>query len=267
MIYKNKNIFICCPSYKRPKVETLKYIPFCRVYVSPEEYQEYKNKNKGADIVKCAEGIQGNVSRVRNYILEDSFNNGADIVCIVDDDLKKIERFEMSIDCNFAYERAELKTDQFIDFVYKYSMLCEEWGFKFWGINVNADAMSFRHYSPFSTVSPVLGPFSVFLKGNKCRYDENLPLKEDYDMFIQNCNEYRGVLRLNAYHYKCKQSEQVGGCAMYRNMEREKEQFEKLQKKWGHKIVKLDDNNRRKIKKDRKYIDYNPIIKIPINGI
>ena len=28
-------ISVCCPSYKRPKVETLEYLPFCKVYVDP----------------------------------------------------------------------------------------------------------------------------------------------------------------------------------------------------------------------------------------
>lgn len=269
MKYKNKEIAICCPSYKRPYVETLKYLPFCKVYVAPEEYEsylEFNHKHKD-NIVKCPKGIQGNVSRVRNYILNTEFENGADIVCIVDDDLKAIEHFEMSEDKTYAYEKVKVKTEEFVDFVYRYSMLCYQWGFKMWGVNINSDTMSFRQYSPFSTNSVVLGPFGVFLKGMECRYDEALPLKEDYDIFIQNCNKYRGVLRLNGYHYNCRQSEQKGGCAMYRNMEREKEQFELLQKKWGSDIVKLDTSNKGRSKKNRKYIDYNPIIKIPIRGI
>ena len=30
-------ISVCCPSYKRPIVKTLKYLPFCKVYVDDEE--------------------------------------------------------------------------------------------------------------------------------------------------------------------------------------------------------------------------------------
>lgn len=137
MKYKNKEIAICCPSYKRPYVETLKYLPFCKIYVAPEEYENYLefNPKYKDNIVKCPKGIQGNVSRIRNYILDTEFGNGADIVCIVDDDLKAIEHFEM------------------------------------------------------------------------------------------------------------------------------------LQKKWGSNIVRLDTSNKGRSKKNRKYIDYNPIIKIPIKGI
>lgn len=269
MRYKNKEIAICCPSYKRPYVETLKYLPFCKVYVAPEEYENYLefNPKHKDNIVKCPKGIQGNASRIRNYILDTEFENGADIVCIVDDDLKVIEHFEMSEDKTYAYEKVKVKTEEFVDFIYRYSMLCYQWGFKMWGVNINSDTMSFRHYTPFSTNSVVLGVFSCFLKGMECRYDEALPLKEDYDLFIQNCNKYRGVLRLNGYHYNCRQSEQKGGCAIYRNMEKEKEQFELLQKKWGSNIVRLDTSNRGRSKKNRKYIDYNPIIKISIKGI
>lgn len=263
------NISVCCPSYKRPKVETLKYLPFCSVYVAPEEYEEYieTNKKHKDNIIKCEKGIQGNLCRVRNYILDKEFEQGADVVLIIDDDLKSISHFEMSEDGKFAFEKVKVNSDEFLEFIYKYSLLCYEWGFKFWGINCNSDHMAYRQYTPFSTTTYIGGPFQCFLKGNECRYDENLPLKEDYDMTLQNMLKYRGALRVNKYHYNCRQSEQAGGCAMYRNMEREKQQIEALQRKWGSKIVKLDRSNKGRTKKKKVYIDYNPVIKIPIKGV
>lgn len=53
------NISVCCPSYKRPVVKTLKYLPFCKVYVDGKEADEYKAKNPDATIVVCADGVQG----------------------------------------------------------------------------------------------------------------------------------------------------------------------------------------------------------------
>lgn len=126
--------------------------------------------------------------------------------------------------------------------------------------------MAYRHNTPFSTTSITLGPFSVFLKGNRCRYDESLPLKEDYDMAIQQLNLERIVLRVNAYHYLCKQSENVGGCAAYRNRDREEQQLYALQEKWGSKIVKIDTTNKGHTDKVKR-LDYNPIIKVPIKGV
>lgn len=59
MKYKDKEIVIACPSYKRPVVETLQYIHFCKVYVSPEEYKTYLefNPKHKENIVKCKKGI------------------------------------------------------------------------------------------------------------------------------------------------------------------------------------------------------------------
>ena len=258
------NVVFCCPSYKRPKVETLEYIPFCRVYVDGSEYESYKAENSEGDIVRCPDGVQGNLCRVRNYIMTNEFENGADAVVIVDDDMHGLYLWR-GMD-NFSIEKEKIKTEDLHWFFEKYSQLCKDLGFYFWGGNCNQDAMSYRTYTPFGFSKYIGGPLQVFLKGNECFYDENLPLKEDYDMTLQQCNRYRGCLRLNFLTYDVKQSEQKGGCASYRTMIREKEQFELLQKKWGSKIVREDKSNKGRSKKQKRF-DYNPIIKIPIKGV
>lgn len=257
------NISICCPSYKRPIVKTLSYIPDCKIYIDREDEQSYSELNLNANIIICDDGIQGNVARVRNYILDKEFQNGADVVCIVDDDLQGIYRFDVDKKTNFGYVKT--KIEDIYNFVAKYSIICEDFGFKLWGVNCNSDSLSYRHYSPFSMSSIILGPFCCHLK-NEIRYDERLPLKEDYDIAIQHLNKYRGILRLNFAHYICEQSTNIGGCASMRNMFREKEQFELLQKKWGNDIVREDKSNKGGTKKKKRF-DYNPIIKVPIKGI
>lgn len=251
-------ISINCPSYKRPIVETLKYLPYCKVWVSEDELEEYKSKNKNAEFRILSK--QGNVSIVRNEILDKEFNDGADVVCIVDDDLKGIYHYEKSENNNFGYEKHLVSADEFEEFIIKHTNMCKEFGFYLWGLNVNNDPRSYRHFAPINTTSIILGPFSCHLKGSEIRYDERIPLKEDYDLAIQHLNEYRGILRLNKFHYDCKQSIQAGGCATIRNYKREEEQLKLLQNKWGSDIVRLDKTSKKKF-------DYNPIIKIPIKGI
>jgi hypothetical protein len=259
-------ISINCPSYKRPKVETLDYIPSCKVWVDNKEYKEYIKENKGFEnnIISVPDGIQGNLCRIRNYILDNELKDN-DVVLIIDDDMQGIYRYEQNGD--YGYEKYKLDEKQLYLMLEHYSVLCEDFGFKYWGVNCNADALSYRHTTPFSTVSYIGGPFQVFLKGNNLRYDEKLMLKEDYDMTIQNCNKYRGCLRVNKYHYNCKQSKQKGGCATYRNYDREAEQLKLLQQKWGKDIVKIDEALNVNTKKEKVNIDYNPIIKIPIKGV
>lgn len=254
-------ISVCCPSYKRPKVETLDYLPFCRVYVDGKEYDDYVRENPNGDIVKCPDGVQGNLCRVRNYIIQNELKD-KDAVLIVDDDLKGIFYWENK-------EKVLVESKDFLNFLKKYTLMAKELGAYFWGVNVNADKQCYREYSPFSTVSYIGGPFQCFLKGNNCLYDESLPLKEDYDMTLQQLNKNRVVLRVNKYFYDCKQSKQAGGCATYRNSQREMQQLLALQKKWGSDIVKFDNNDRSHSanKKKRKVFDYNPVINVPIKGI
>ena len=257
-------ISVCCPSYKRPKVETLDYLPFVRVYVDNKEYDEYVNSNpKSADIVSCPNGIQGNLCRVRNYILDEEFKRGVDVVLIIDDDMRGLYYWENKT-------KHLVKSEDFKMFIEKYSILAKDLGVYFWGVNVNQDKQIYREYSPFSTTSYIGGPFQCFLKGGSLRYDERLPLKEDYDMTLQQLNKYRKVLRVNKFFYEVKQSEQKGGCATYRNFKKEEQQLKLLQKKWGSDIVKQDKSNRShnlSKNKNSKRIDYNPIIKAPIKGI
>lgn len=258
-------ISVNCPSYKRPKVKTLEYLPFCKVWVDNKEYDDYVKANPGYEknIVSCPDGIQGNVSRIRNYILDMEFKDGADVVCLLDDDMDGIYRFYY--DNGYAYNQKLVDKDMFMSFIENGTIMCNDLGFKLWGVNLNKDALNYKYNLPFNTKAIILGPFCCHLKGSEIRYDEKLPLKEDYDLAIQHLNKYRGILRFNMYHYNCKQSKQAGGCATIRNYDREREQFELLQKKWGSKIVKQDKTN--KGKKEKVNIDYNPIINIPIKGV
>ena len=251
-------ISINCPSYKRPIVETLKYLPNCKVWVSEEELKEYQKKNKNATFEILSK--QGNVSIARNEILNKEFEKGCDVVCIIDDDLKGIYHYEKAKHNNFGYEKHLFEAHEFEEFIIKHSIMCKELGFYLWGINLNKDPLSYKHGTPINTKAIILGPFSCHLKGSEIRYDERIPLKEDYDLAIQHLNKYRGILRMNKFHYDCKQSVQTGGCASIRNYKREEEQLKLLQKKWGKDIVKID-------KRSKKKFDYNPIIRIPIKGV
>lgn len=255
-------ISICCPSYKRSgAVETLEYIPFLKVFVSPEEYPEYKKFNKDKNIVECPKGVQGNVSRVRNYILDSEFAKGVDAVAIVDDDLRGICYWEKT-------KVGRLKTEHLLVWLEKYTNVAKGFGARFWGLLPGNDKQSYREYTPFSTTSFVGGPFQCVLKENELRYDEALPLKEDYDFTIQNLNKYRVVFRLNKFFNDCRQAEQPGGCATIRNYDKEAEQLVLLTKKWGSQIVKADRADRsHNLVKQKKQVDFNPIIRVPIKGV
>lgn len=256
------DVVICAPSYRRPTaVDTLKYLPSCRIYVSRAEEAAYRRANPEADIVAVDPKHQGNLCRIRNYILDSEMGPGR-AVLIVDDDLQGIWRWEKLTRYRLDSE-AEVR-----DFLRRYTALCVEWGCVAWGINVNSDGQVYREQTPFSLRSYVGGPFMVHVD-HKLRYDERLPLKEDYDFTLQVLNAHRKLLRVNKYYYLTLQMAQVGGCAEYRNIEAERDQLEALQRKWGREIVRADvlGSSRNHLTTKRRSIDVNPVIHPPIRGV
>lgn len=256
------DIRIACPSYKRPYVETREYYPDVKIYVDPSEYDDYVEENgEEANIVACPEGVQGNVCRVRNHILDTEFEDGADAVLLIDDDFKGMYYFQEE-------EPHKVDPDNFECYIKKFTVMAQDMGAYLWGININPDKQLYREYTPFSTTSYIGAPFMCFLNGGGIRFDERLPLKEDYDITLQHLKIHRKVLRVNAFYYRVKQSEQEGGCATYRNFKEEKRQLELLQEKWGSDIVKVDKTDRsHNLTKKKERIDYNPVIKPPIKGV
>lgn len=239
------------PSYKRPeKSITQKNYPQVKLVVRESEAEEYiKNGN---DIVIVPDSAQGNLCRIRNYIIDNLMGDN-DAVVLIDDDCSSIFRWVDNKKIKVEPGELQILCEDFTN-------LCYEWGFKFWGMNCVPDKMAYREGSPFNTNAYIGGPFQVILKDNVLRYDEDLPLKEDYDFTLQNLHKYDGCLRVNYLCYEVKQAEQSGGCATYRNVDREKQQFEALQKKWGSKIISRDKNSRRSF-------DFNPILRSPLKGM
>lgn len=245
------NIGYFAPSYKRPKKsKTQELFPFVKIVVKESESNEYvKNGN---DIIICPDNAQGNLCRVRNWIL-DNYLHKYDALILLDDDYNNVIRWN-------AQKQIILKNDDFEEFCEQISIICKDYGFYFFGLNCVTDKGAYREHTPFSTNKYIGGPFQGFINGNELRYDESLNLKEDYDMTLQNLKEYNGCLRVNFASYDVKQAKQSGGCAAQRNSAEEKKQFNLLQKKWGSKIIQKD-------KKSKKSFDFNPILKTPLKGV
>lgn len=252
-------ISVNIPSYKRTTVKTLEYLPFATVWVAESQLPDYQKKNPDTEFKTMPDEVQGNISRVRNYILDHCADD--DAVVIIDDDCSGLFYWEHN-------QSHLLLASHFENFIEEYSEIAKGFGARMWGVNINSDKQVYREYSPFSLTNFVGAPFGVFLKSNELRYDERLPLKEDYDMTLQQLNKYRKLLRVNKYFYNVKQHEQIGGIAQMRNFDKEMEQLNLLQKKWGKDIVKVDNADRSHgLKKKKSKVDFNPVIKVPIKGV
>lgn len=249
------SVEILAPSWKRADIcSSHKYFPKLKYVVCKSQEQSYIDK--GLPVLTCQDKDQGNVSRVRNWILD--YADGGD-VCIVDDDLRYLGIWEGNVHRKMLKEEVE----EFIELGF---LLAKEFDVKLWGVNLIRDKGAYREYTPFSLKNVILGPFGGFTNCD-LRYDENLPLKEDYDLSLQLLNKYRKILRINHVHYICEQHTNLGGCAEYRTIEKEKDQFSLMEKKWGTKIVTRDDGASNTGRKRQATYDINPVIKIPIGGV
>jgi len=253
------SITLISPSYKRAKgLKTHLLLPSVVYCVGESEAEEYQDQ--GVNVMACPDRVNGNIARARNWILEQYAEQN---VLLIDDDLEMIGRW---IPKGAGYKAKALDADEIEEFIELGFSMCKEFGARMWGVNPAADKGSYREYTPFCCKSYISGSLSGFIKP-ELRYDETMPLKEDYDMTIQQCNKYRKVLRFNMVHMRKNDHGNLGGCAKYRTVQREKEQFALLQKKWGAKIVRQDKGKSMVQRQKKAGYDINPIIKIPIGGI
>lgn len=245
------NIGYFAPSYKRSqKSKTQILFPFIKIVAKEDESEEYiKNGN---DIIICPNEVQGNLCRVRNWIL-DNFLHKYDAVILFDDDYNNIIRWNNQ-------KQIKLNSDLLQESCENLAILTKDYGFKFFGLNCVTDKGAYMEHTPYSTNKYIGGPFQGFIKDNILRYDEELNLKEDYDMTLQNLHKYNGALRCNFMSYDVLQAKQPGGCANQRNTKEEERQFLLLQKKWGESIIQID-------KKSKKNFDFNPILRTPMKGV
>ena len=238
------------PSYKRADgILTHKILPGVIFCVHEFEAEEYKKK--GVEVIEIPDSEKGNIARVRNWIKRLGDESG-DRFCIIDDDIKAFTFWN-------GNKQRKLDGENLIEHIESMFDLAESWGVKFFGVNPAIDKGSFREYTPFSLTSYISGSFNGFINC-PLYFDENLPLKEDYDFTLQMLNKFRKVLRFNAYGLSKDDHKNIGGCANYRTIAKEREQMEMFQKKWGKKIVKQDKGSVRSF-------DINPIINAPIKGI
>lgn len=243
---------ICIPSHKRAdNCKTAQYLPEASVFVSEDQVEEYK-KNLTNEIVAIPkEYEQRGMAIIRNFILDHA---GDQDILMVDDDISYFGHFERK-------KMVKMEAWQVYNFAENAFRMTRELGSVLWGVNLNSDKMTYREYSPFSLSSVILGPCMGVIKDDNIRFDERLGLKEDYDYSIQVLNKYRKILRFNKYFYVADHITKKGGCASYRTMDQEREQAERILRKWGNGIISIE----KKLPSGATSI--NPTVHIPIKGI
>lgn len=223
----DERIHVAIRSYKRAgRVTTLDVLPFAHIWVPESQGDDYR-QHYGDRVITIPDALDGNSARKFNAILD---RRPTDWVLVVDDDITAIGYFER--DYQFFPD-----PDYLAEMIVHHFTLAHDLGVKLWGINQTYDALHYRTLTPFSLLAPILGPFMGILD-TPLRFDERLPLKEDYDYWLQHLQKYRKTLRVNKYHYYHDHGSEPGGVVSFRTEQGEREQLKLLQQKWGAGIVK-----------------------------
>ena len=218
------------PSKGRAGRVTTSELFYDPVIVCPQaEVEEYKKHHK--KVLGVDDRVKG-ITATRNWIL----NNVDDEWHIqVDDDALSFHAYE------------DGKKERFIDkdrihqILDNQFHLCKGWGFKTWGLALTADYKFYDEFRPFTTQS-VIGANIIGIIKNEIRFDERLKVKEDYDYSMQHIAKYGGVLRCSKFGIDVVHLTNEGGCVSYRTKEVEMDAYNVLLKKWGKKIVILQNN-------------------------
>lgn len=208
-----------------------------------EAYAEQDLRN-GCSIVTLPDEKDGNLARKRNWIMDQYPGD----LLIVDDDYDALERIE-------GGETEDLSWESIRMLLHNGFQMARDLGTVLWGVNVQADRRFYREYTPFGFLSPILGPFQAFADC-PLRYDEDLWLKEDYDLSLQVWHRYHKVLRFNMVHYRVDHFNEAGGQVGKRNLPEEVRQLKRLQAKWGSRVVSFDLSR-----------SVNPRVRVPYAGV
>ena len=244
-------IHVAIASYKRAgKVTSLKVLPFAWIWVPESQGDDYR-KYYGDRVITIPDALDGNLPRKRNAILDKA---PCPWVMILDDDLTKIGYFEDGTEHVYTPETLAAMIEA-------HFLLADEFGCKLWGVNQTYDPLHYRTFTPFSLLSPILGPIGCHL-APELRYDEQSGLKEDYDFWLQNILKYHKVLRVNKVHYYHDHGSLPGGVVSQRTMAYEESSVAYMRQKWGSLFASRSEAGNR-----RGGDILNSLVKVPISGV
>ena len=224
-------MLIAVPSKNRAgRTTTDKILPnLSTFYVPKSELHQYEN-------IKNVIGVPNNVKGItetRNWILKNSDDK---YVVFLDDDVK-----------NCGYTKLEERNSKKIDIkdegfwweeFIKIFGLCEDIGYKLWGVKTESAPRSVYPYKPILTKTYLTASCMGIINDGEFYFDEKYKVKEDYEICLRHIVKYGGILGIRYLHWENEHWETDGGCKDYRTVSMEKEAIKMLNKQYPNMIRK-----------------------------
>jgi hypothetical protein len=233
--------FAVIPTYKRVgKITTLNLFPNATLCVNKEEYEAYKEFYPTCPIIHTPEGMYGLTPKL-NYILKYCEENNINRMLKVDDDFKQMRS------CLDGYSNVITDSDYISEVIERLFIMCEDSGTTLFTFDPTFDIRRYRLNDPFSLFSSIkIGIYGLII-GDGFRFDERFVLKQDMDMAMRTAWKHKFFIVENRYSFAYSLTmSTIGGCAEYRNQQREQEMINLLTQKYGRTLISVAGAERTK---------------------
>lgn len=218
-------MLIAIPSKGRAGITTSqKVLPNATWFVPESELHQYKGIYK--NIIGVPITVKG-ITATRNWILKNAKDK---LVVFIDDDVKNAGYIKLNKNKS---EKIEIKNEKFWnDEFLKYFDICEQVGYKIWGIKTESAPRSVYPYKPFLFRSYVTASCMGIINDGEYYFDEEYKVKEDYEICLRHIVDKGGILAIRYLHWENEHWKKDGGCKDYRTIEMERDAIKKLIKQY-----------------------------------
>lgn len=225
---KRGNIWLAVISHARPMnvPKMTKLIGVATWYIGDGDDEARLYELTGAHIVRA-----GGLITARNRALDDAFAAGCDCLQLSDD----LRSFGVTFRDPSGVLRRRKSTLGYTASTLQRAL--DTTGFYLAG-GAPVTRPSENYFAPeFGTHSFILGD-AMLIRATDLRFDERLPLKEDYDYTAQHFQRYGGVARAGRLVPDFEHRTNFGGAVDARSSAREQEAIAILREKWGSWITR-----------------------------
>lgn len=231
-------MLVAIPSKSRPWKSASKELIKSALMFVPENEVEIYRKIYGSDVVGVPMEYKG-ITKTRNYILNSY--QGEDIV-FVDDDLRCTGYVVTDKDLKKKHVYFKNEADILREFKKSFEV-CKDLGWKIFGLKTESAPISQRDEKPFIFKTYATASCMGIVNDTDLRFDENFPVKEDYEISCRHIQMYGGILGVRYIYWENHHWDTNGGCGDYRTDQLERECINKLLKKYPNYIKSVKRKN------------------------
>jgi len=197
------------PSKGRPNgVKSKKVLPSAIVFVPISEIRDYE-KAGVTNLIGIPDEVRG-ITRTRNWILDNTQDSQ---IVFLDDDVKA--QGWIQLEAEKAIHR-KLTEEDWIRESAKLFDLTENFKFRIWGVATQDAPRSVYPWKPILTRSYVTASFMGIINDGRTRFNEDFPVKEDYELNLRCIKEDGGVIAARYLYWTNAHWADPGGCTAYR---------------------------------------------------